>query len=80
MCQCEDLPCCGHAAEERADDQYWAERAYYGDDEFDAFDDYDNDDEDDDDSDDRWALVSAGRGDDEDYHLDDRGFDNWLEE
>lgn len=50
MCQCEDRPCCGHAAEERADDQYWAERAYYGDDEFDAFDDYDNDDEDNDDS------------------------------
>lgn len=32
MCQCEDRPCCGHPAEERADDAYWAERAYYGDD------------------------------------------------
>lgn len=31
MCQCEDRLCCGHAAEERADDAYWAERAYYGD-------------------------------------------------
>jgi hypothetical protein len=31
MCKCEDRPCCGHAAEERADDQYAAERAYYGD-------------------------------------------------
>jgi hypothetical protein len=28
MCQCEDRPCCGHAAEERADDAYWAERAF----------------------------------------------------
>ena len=31
MCQCEDRPCCGHVAEERADDAYHAERAYYGD-------------------------------------------------
>ena len=30
MCQCEDRPCCGHLAEERADDAYWAERAYTG--------------------------------------------------
>ena len=30
MCQCEDRPCCGHLAEERADDAYQAERAYYG--------------------------------------------------
>jgi len=45
MCQCEDRPCCGHAAEERADDQYWAERAYYG---ADDFDDFDPDDEDND--------------------------------
>ncbi len=29
MCRCEDRPCCGHLAEERADDAYWAERAYY---------------------------------------------------
>lgn len=35
MCQCEDRPCCGHAAEERADDAYWAEKAYYG--EYDDF-------------------------------------------
>jgi hypothetical protein len=35
MCQCEDRPCCGHAAEERADDAYWAERAYHGDDDWD---------------------------------------------
>jgi hypothetical protein len=83
MCQCEDRPCCGHDAEERADALYWEERAYFADDEYDAFDDYDDDednDEYDDDGDDRWALVSAGRGDDEDYHLDDRGFDNWIEE
>lgn len=31
MCQCEDRPCCGHAAEERADHAYWEERNYYGD-------------------------------------------------
>lgn len=31
MCQCEDRPCCGHDAEDRADDAYRAERAYYGD-------------------------------------------------
>jgi hypothetical protein len=30
MCQCEDRPCCGHDAEERADDAYRAEREYYG--------------------------------------------------
>ena len=30
MCQCEDRPCCGHLAEERADDRYNAEREYYG--------------------------------------------------
>ncbi len=30
MCKCEDRPACGHLAEERADDAYWAERAYYG--------------------------------------------------
>lgn len=30
MCQCEDRPCCGHDAEERADDQYQAEKDYYG--------------------------------------------------
>jgi len=35
MCQCEDRPCCGHLAEERADDAYRAERAYYGEDYFD---------------------------------------------
>ena len=29
MCRCEDRPCCGCDAEERADDQYRAERAYY---------------------------------------------------
>ena len=29
MCQCEDRPCCGHDAEERADDAYREERAYY---------------------------------------------------
>jgi hypothetical protein len=34
MCRCEDRPCCGHLAEERADDAYWAERAYYGEDDF----------------------------------------------
>lgn len=28
MCNCEDRPCCGHAAEERADDRYWAEKLY----------------------------------------------------
>lgn len=28
MCNCEDRPCCGHPAEERADDAYWAEKAY----------------------------------------------------
>jgi hypothetical protein len=32
MCRCEDRPCCGHQAEERADDAYWAERLYYNDD------------------------------------------------
>lgn len=32
MCRCEDRPCCGHLAEERADDAYWAERNYYNDD------------------------------------------------
>ena len=31
MCQCEDRPCCGHLAEERADHAYWEERNYYGD-------------------------------------------------
>ena len=30
MCQCEDRPCCGHDAEERADDAYREERACYG--------------------------------------------------
>ena len=30
MCQCEDRPCCGHDAEERADDKYQEERDYYG--------------------------------------------------
>lgn len=30
MCQCEDRPCCGHDAEERADDAYREERAHYG--------------------------------------------------
>jgi hypothetical protein len=28
MCSCEDRPCCGHPAEERADDAYWAEKLY----------------------------------------------------
>jgi hypothetical protein len=28
MCQCEDRPCCGHAAEERADARYAEERAW----------------------------------------------------
>jgi hypothetical protein len=63
MCQCEDRPCCGHAAEERANDAYWAERAYYGD----QYDDYyfgsryDESDEDewDDESDDNPASWMA---------------------
>lgn len=33
MCRCEDRPACGHPAEERADDAYRAERAWWGDDE-----------------------------------------------
>jgi len=85
MCQCEDRPCCGHDAEERADDEYRRERAFWGDDDQDSFyddedEDYDEDDDERDDGDDRWALISAGRGDDEDYGLEDRGFDNWIEE
>lgn len=52
MCQCEDRPCCGHAAEERADDAYWAERAYYGDD-------YDGDYPEDDGSD-EYCYICGG--------------------
>lgn len=36
MCQCEDRPCCGHDAEDRADDQYQAEKDYYGNDDQDG--------------------------------------------
>jgi len=28
MCNCEDRPCCGHLAEERADNAYWEEKLY----------------------------------------------------
>jgi hypothetical protein len=44
MCQCEDRPCCGHLAEERADDAYWAERAYSGEDYY-SEDDYEEEDD-----------------------------------
>ena len=55
MCQCEDRPCCGHLAEERASDAYWAERAYHEDDEF-----YPESDEDEDDESERvWATEDA---------------------
>jgi hypothetical protein len=49
MCQCEDRPCCGHLAEERADDAYWAERIYLGDDDFYADQETDDDDQEPDD-------------------------------
>ena len=29
MCQCEDRPCCGHLAEERADDAYFPSTSEY---------------------------------------------------
>jgi hypothetical protein len=59
MCQCEDRPCCGHAAEERADDQYWEERRYYGEsDDFDA-DWEDGSDQSDDESDGSWMAEDV---------------------
>jgi hypothetical protein len=54
MCQCEDRPCCGHDAEERANDAYWAERAYYGEPEDDQW-----EEESDDESDDESASWMA---------------------
>ena len=67
MCQCEDRPCCGHLAEERADDAYWAERAYLGEDDY-SEDDYEEDDEYSEDDDCRYgnedsALESSLFGD-----------------
>jgi hypothetical protein len=67
MCQCEDRPCCGHLAEERADDAYWAERAYSGEDYY-SEDDYEEEDEYSEDDDCRYgsedsALESSLFGD-----------------
>lgn len=38
-CKCEDRPCCGHDAEERADMQYAEERSFWReqDDDYDLF-------------------------------------------
>lgn len=56
MCQCEDRPCCGHLAEERADAQYWEERSFFADD---FYDDNDWEDEDED-----WDYEYAGPAED----------------